>query len=453
MKKSIAYIFALIFLNPFTYAATSDFKQVEFETDRSLPIIYLSVLINAGAVHDEQEKLGLASIASKMLLRGTQKHSKIDFFNELDKLGGTIGVDVRNEGIVFRAAVLSENLEKFLELFEETIVKPKFTAEELIKLKKETIGQILEQKSNDRYLVGYHFNRFFYGNHPYGNPILGTEVSLKNITTKDIIDFYNDYFGSKSITLFGSGDSNSEVIEKWFASVLMKLNALHPEAKSAPIISKPVISSGRRAILINKPNSTQTQILIGGIGIRPEDSGFYAVQLANQSFGGGTFQSTLMQEIRVKRGWTYGINNAFRFGIQPRHFAIHLFPKNADAVPAIELTLKLFENWVKNGITKEDFDYAKQSLVNNSPFNYDTAKKRLENSTQEFLYNFKKGYYKDWSDEINKVSSSDIVPALLETFKPENLTLVVVGDASKLKTSIEKVPGIGKVQVKNYLEE
>lgn len=435
------------------FAATSDFKQVEFETDRSLPVVYMGIIINVGAVQDEETKLGLASLASKMLIRGTQRRTKTEFFNELDKLGGTIGVDVRNEGIIYRGAVLSENLDKFLELFEETLVKPKFTAEELIKLKKETVGMILEQKGDDRSLAAYHFNRFFYGNHPYGNPILGTEKSLKNITTRDIIEFYNQYYGNKSMELFGSGDADSEKIEKWFNGVIAKLNALHPEAKPAPILTKPVIPTGKRALIIDKPNATQSQILIGGVGLRPEDNGFYDIQLANQSFGGGTFQSTLMQEVRVKRGWTYGINNGFRFGIQPRHFAIHLFPKNADTAPAIELTIKLFENWVKNGITKEEFEYAQKSLVNNSPFNYDTPKKRLENSIQEYLTNFPRNYYKNWSDEIAKVSYSNITPSLNDFFKPENLTLVLVGDAAKLKTSIEKIPGFGKVHVKSYLAE
>ncbi len=453
MINKIRYLFLFLLFTQLSFANKSEFKQIEFETDRSLPTVYLGIIINVGSVNDEQDKLGLAAIASKMLLRGTQKHTKIEFFNELDNIGGTIGVDVRNEGIVYRGAVLSENLDKFLELFEETLVKPKFTAEELIKLKKETVSEILEQKGDDRHLVGYHFNRFFYGNHPYGNPPIGTEKTLKNISTKDIIGFYNDYFGEKSLQLIGSGDSDKEKIERWFSSLTSKLNALHPEAKPAPVISKPVIPPGRRALIVDKPKSTQTQILIGGPGLRPEDPGFYAIQLANQSFGGGTFQSTLMQEIRVKRGWTYGINNGFRFGIQPRHFAMHLFPKNADTAPAIDLTIKLFEKWIKTGITNEEYDYAKKSLVNNSPFNYDTPKKRLENSIQEYLNNFPRNYYKNWSDFISEVNHSDIQPALTETFKPENLTLVVVGDASKLKSSIEKIPGFGKILTKNYLEE
>lgn len=428
-------------------------ENFHFEKDHSLPITYINIIMGAGSAHDSKDKQGLAYISGHMLLRGTQLNSKTEFNKKLDELGGQIGVDVRPEGTVFRGAVLSENLTPFLALFEEALIKPKFDAEEIRKLKKEVEGQILEQKSSDKTLVIHHFQKFFYGNHPYANPILGTRNSIKNIDNKDVVRFHAKYFGGKTLTLFGSGDENSTDIETWFQNLLLKLSALHPDAVMPAPIEKPVIPSGRRALLVNKPKTTQTQVLLGGIGNRPESPGFYEVQLANHSFGGSSFQARLMTEIRVKRGWTYGAYNSFRFGIQPRHYAMYIFPKLADTIPAVKLTGELFEEFVKNGITQTEYEFARDSLVNNAPFNIDSAKKRLENRTSEFLLNFPDGYYASFADNIAKVKQGAITDALKNFFKPADLTLVIVGDASKLKNDIEKIPGFSKPVIKSYLED
>jgi zinc protease len=428
-------------------------STVEFEEDFSLPIVYLNIVIDAGAVNDPADRLGLCFISNHMLLRGTQRLNKLQFNESVNKLGAALDVDVRNEGTVLRGAVLAENLEKFLALIEEALVKPKFTAEEIRKLKNETIGQILETKANDRMLVRYNFYRFFYGSHPYGNPVLGTQKTVERITGKDIVDFYSKHLGDKTVHLFGSGAAQSNIVKTWFAGLTDKLSALHPDVQANFQLPKMEIPSGRRTLLVNKPNVTQSQILLGGVGMRPDQPGYYAILLGNNSFGGPTFQATLMREIRVKRGWTYGAYNTFSPGKEPRHYAMYFFPKTGDTVPAIELALNLFENFTKNGVTQPDFNYSQQSMVNNAPFNYDTPRKRLENATAEYLMNFPKNYYKDFAGNIGKVKFEEVLPAVRGFFRPENLTLTLVGDAEKLKAPLATLPGFSQPIVKSYHED
>lgn len=436
-----------------TIAPVNSWAEFEFEEDNSLPIVYLNIVLDAGAAQDPADKLGLANVASRMLLRGTQLHPKNQFFELINQLGGQIEVDVRNEGTIFRGAVLSENLEKFLSLVEETLTRPKFTSEELTKLKKEVEGLILEQKGNDQALVQYHFSRFFYGSHPYGNPILGTRKGITAINHTDVLNFYSNNFSGKTLHFFGSGAAKKGVIKNWFENLGDKLSAIHPEAKPVAKIAAPEVPSGRRALIVNKPNTTQTQVLLGGKGIRPETSGFYSILLANHSYGGASFNARMMQEIRVKRGWTYGASNSFRFGREPRHFGMYVFPKTADTLPAINLMLTMFNDYISNGIKRDEFDFAKQSLVNNAPFNFDTPRKRLENAVTEYLTGFPRGYNEELAENIAQVDYNDITPSLKAAFNDQNLTLVIVGDASKLKSGVAKLPGFSKPVIKDYRED
>ncbi|HRK02669.1 MAG TPA: insulinase family protein [Oligoflexia bacterium] len=108
-----------------------------FEENEALPIVYFNIVVNAGSANDPKDKLGLTNMTYQMLLRGTQKRSKVEFDEALDNIGGRLGVDVRTEGTVFRGAVLSENLKPFLDLVYEALTSPRFAAVETAKIKKE----------------------------------------------------------------------------------------------------------------------------------------------------------------------------------------------------------------------------------------------------------------------------------------------------------------------------
>lgn len=446
-------LFALVSAVTFAATAPASAAPFEFEEDFTLPIVYLNLVVDAGSAQDPAGKAGLANLAGDMLLRGTELRRKNEFFEALDLLGAQIDVETKNEGIVIKASVLSENLMAFLELLGETIARPSLLEAELAKLKREVEGEILEQMGDDKKLVQNHYARFLYGTHPYGNPVLGTRKEVAKVSRGDVVAFYAAHFGPATLAVFGSGAVKGKVIEDWFEGVKRTLAARNPQARPIPEISRPEIPAGRRALIVDKPNATQAQVLLGGAGMRPETSGFYAVQLANHSFGGPTFQARMMQEIRVKRGWTYGAYSTFRFGRETKHFALYYFPKTEDTVPAISLSLKMLEDLLANGVRNEEFAFARESLINNAPFNYDTAKKRLENATAEYLMNFPRGYYRDYSDNIGKVKYEDLLPALRGVFKPANLALTVVGDASKLRGLVSKLPGFSTPVVKSYLED
>jgi predicted Zn-dependent peptidase len=92
-------------------------------------------------------------------------------------------------------------------------------------------------------------------------------------------------------------------------------------------------------------------------------------------------------------------------------------------------------------------------MVNNAPFNYDTPKKRLSNATSEYLTNFPRGFYKDLATNIAKVSYDQVNPAIKGFFRPEELTLTVVGDAKRLQLLLSKLPGFSAPVVRSYLED
>lgn len=446
-------IFAILLLFGTLTSALAARSPIEFEEDHQLPMVYLNIVADAGAASDSLEKVGLSNVAAHMFLRGTKKHSKLELLKLVDRLGASIAVDVRTEGAIFRVAVLAENLPKMLDLLNEIFLEPAFNNEELAKLKNEIIGSILVEKSNDARLVSRNFQKFLFGNHPYGNPITGTQKGVSSIGGDDVRNFYAQHFGQDTLALFGSGDISEKVIQGWWSQFTDKLMNQNPRAMPTHDVRDPIFPKGRRTLIVDKSQATQSQVLLGYRGPRPEMPGYYEVSVANQAYGGASFTATLMKEVREKRGWTYGITNNFRYTKKPNYFATHLFPKNKDTAPAIALTLKLFEDHVHHGITQSSFEFARDSLVNRAPFNYDTPRKRLENTTSEYLYRFPKGFYRDFAAHIEQVQFKDIQPALQNFYDPRDLTLVVVGKASEIRDGLKALPEFSNPVVQDFRED
>jgi zinc protease len=448
--KKISFIITL-FISLQTFAQNN---QIVFEEDHSLPLVYINLVLKVGAAHDPQDKLGLTYLATQMLTRGTKSKNKLEFQSQLDNIGGKIEVDVKSDATVIRGAVLSENLNSFLNLLDEAIINPLFSNEELKKLIKETEGLILELKSSDKELVKYHFNKFLYKGHPYSNPIYGTRKGIHKCSLSDIKNFYKNYFGENTLKVFAVGDTKYEVLNDWFVNLNNKLKQVNPNAKLPNPIEKPSLARNKKALIVDKPNTTQTHYLLGAEGIRPSEPEFYPVQLANHAFGGGSFQARMMTELRVKRGWTYGAYNTFKFGANRAYYAMYVFPKLDDTIPSLKLLLNMFSDFIKNGITDDEFQFAKSSLTLNAPFNIDTAKKRIENITNETILNFPENYFKNFGKNIEKVEKKEVLPAIQKTFSLDNLTLVIVGDAKKLKEPLEKeFKEFAPVQVIPYTED
>jgi zinc protease len=220
-------------------------------------------------------------------------------------------------------------------------------------------------------------------------------------------------------------------------------------------VSPPKNTSHRRLLIIDKPERTQTQINLGQIGVLMTDPNYFPLHLGNYAFGGASFSSTLMVEIRVKKGWSYGANSAFRFGLQPRSWLVHLFPAAKDTPPALHETLSLIKNLQEQGIRQEKFDFAQRSLVNSAGFMYNTPQKRVENKLLEKTLDLPEGFMKSFGPELNQLTLSQVNEALKQFVKPDELAITVLGTAKDLKSKLAEASGVpeNQVDVKPYTQD
>lgn len=416
--------------------------EVNFEEDRQLPIVYLNLAIKSGAVSDPKDRLGLTHFMAEMLTRGTQHRSKTEIDQALDQMGAKLEVEVRAESLILRGAVLSTQLPAFLSLLSEVATEPSFPEKEIIRLKSEITSIIQEELGNDSSLANRKFTEFLFQGHPYGNPILGKKADIAAITQSQLIQHHQKLFEPHSVLVIGSGDSTEAVIQNWTEELEKKLPKLTVESSSkahtdfTTQVASPTEATKRRLQIIDKPDRTQTQINIGQLGVRMDHPQFFPLHVGNHAVGGASFSAMLMTEIRVKRGWSYGAYSNFRYGLKPRSWQVHLFPAAKDAGQALNYTLKLLDEVKKQGISEDQFLFARKSLINSAGFLYNTPRKRVENTLLEKTLHLPAGYMKSFATQIEKVKFDEVNSSLNQFIKPDQLSISVLGTASQLKKDL-----------------
>jgi zinc protease len=215
-------------------------------------------------------------------------------------------------------------------------------------------------------------------------------------------------------------------------------------------IGDPAVIPGRRLTLVDKPDRTQTQIMIGGLGTHPTDPDHLALHVANTVFG-GTFTARLTQEVRAKRGWSYGAYSSLPIDRRRQAFSMWTFPKAEDAAPCIQLQLEMLHALRTKGITKKELAWAKKYLVRSHAFALDTASKRVGLLLDSALYGLPAGYYEDYIERIKAVSLENANASVVQRISEDDLLVTVVGTAPQIGDAIKSaIPNLASSEIVPY---
>lgn len=420
---------------------------VLLEEDHSFPLVSLSVTARTGSAADPAGKEGLARLTAMLLRRGVRGKTA-DAVDELvDGMGAAMSVHVDHHSITIGGQVIRRSLEPFAELLSEMLTRPTLAADELARLQRETVAEIANERDSDRDLAARFYRRFLFGTHVYGRAPLGTTASVEAVTRRDLSAFFRSAFVAGNVVIGVSGDLTlddlHDLVDDHFSELL---EGPAPRVR----LGRPRMTKGRRVLLVDKPDRTQTQVYIGELGIRARDPDTFPLTVANTVLG-GTFTARLMKEVRSKRGWSYGASSRLGRGLVREAFTMWTFPAARDAVDCIKLELQLLESFVRDGITQSELDFAKSYLAASFAFEIDTADKRLEKRIDAEVLRLGPHYYQTWVERVRAVDLAAANAAIREHLEVEDLAIVLVATASELRARLQaEIPGVASVDVVAY---
>jgi zinc protease len=408
------------------------------EIDRSLPLIQLSASFVGGSISDPVGKEGLTRLLVRLMRRtgGGLDPETLDL--KIDGLGSTLGVDVGTSSTGFSGSVIARNFQAFIAVLCDVVARPAYDAEELERLKRETLAELHEVRDNDRALARRWFGRTLFASHPYGRTTTGRPETLEAITIDDLRAHFSRLFSQSNLALALAGDVSEAQLQDFVGSFreLLPQQASSPSAYSElDNVPEPPGIKGRRLVIVDKPERTQTQILIGGLGTHAHDPDHTALLVANTVFG-GTFTARLSDEVRSKRGWSYGAYSSLPYDRRRQSFTMWTFPAATDAAACIALELELLQNWINDGITSAELDNAKNYLVRSNVFQTDTAAKRMGLLLDEHLHALPDNYHRTFTERVAAVTLADANRAIQSRISPNNLLVSVVGTASEIGSAV-----------------
>jgi predicted Zn-dependent peptidase len=324
-----------------------------------------------------------------------------------------------------------------------------FPDAEMAEARDQLMATVNGVKDNPNALATWHAANVFYGDDDArGRPM--SKKSIAAITRADLVAFRDKWFAPNNAILAVSGDVDERALKPMLAKTFgtWKKHDV-PPVMDPPARPMPTIAKAMPVRLIDKPDATQSVLLVLGPGIRHADPSYYAVRLMNYTLGGGGFSSRLMKTVRSEGGKTYGVSSRFDAGRDAGPFMASTFTRNAETTATLKLVLDEIAKMKTSGPTEEELKAAKNNLIGGYGLRLETGSDLAEELIGAEIDGLDNKYVVDYPARLDAINVREATVAAQQHLEPR--ALVVVGKASEVGPALKKA-GYNKIEVMNYLD-
>lgn len=432
---------------------------------RSLPIVTVRLLVSSGANVEEMRRAGLANLTASLLTKGTKTRSATQIAEELEFLGGSINTGAGWNNSVVSINIMSDKLEQAMAILSDVVLNPVFKQEEIDLLKSQTLDGLTYNLKQPGFLASYVATQYSFNEHPAG----GTPESLGKITQADLVNFKNENYTAKNSVLIFAGDVSADkanaLAQKYFGSLQESspMPKMRAEPMGPPFVVGKALETGKkvqadsmvkRILVVDLPNSGQASVNYTRKTNSPrmfylntkrrfkEISGnaktfwdYYPALVLNSVLGGG-YSSRLNQEIRIKRGLSYGAGSSFAWRTDGSGFSTRTQTKNESAAEVADLVLAEVKKLTENSIAEAELTPRKSVLTGNFGRNLETTEGLAAAVGELYSFDLPASELISYMKSVQAVTESQV-----RDFAKSNLPggdLVIVGDSKIFMDDLKK---------------
>lgn len=394
-----------------------------------IPFISMEIRFKGGAALDDPEKRGAVHLMGALLEEGAGDMDARAFAIARDSLAASFGYDVYRDAVTVSAEFLTETQDQAIDLLHQSLVDPRFDQDAIDRVRGQVISVIQSDATDPNSIAGQAFNRAAFGDHPYAFPIEGSQESLMAITREDLFDAKNATMAMDRVHIGVVGDITADqlgpMLDRLFDGMPATGKAPTPDAEFA-------LTGGVQVIPFDTPQSV---VIFGHEGIDRDDPDFFAAFILNSILGEGGFGSRLMQEVREKRGLTYGVYT-YLYSLESADLLLGQVASANDRVA--EAVSVIRDEWARaaqEGVTAEELETAKTYLTGAYPLRFD-GNGRIANILAGMqVQGFGLDYINTRNDRVNAVTLDDVNRMAARLLDAEALNFFVVGAPVGLETT------------------
>lgn len=404
---------------------------------KNVPLISVQLLVRRGASSEGLKKAGLANLTASMLTKGTKTRTATQISEEIEFLGGSIFSAAGWQNSTVGVGITSDKFDQAMAILADVALNPSFTQVELDLEKSQTLDGLTYDLTQPGFLANYVASKYSYNEHPSG----GTPASIQAITRNDVSEFYTKNFQPDESVLIFVGDISSEkavaAAEKYFGKWPELIHG--PGTRSGGIGgtgggSQPIFG---RFLVVNMPSSGQASVNyykpVANIGRSGQE--YFAASVLNSLLGGG-YSSRLNQEIRIKRGLSYGAGSSFAWRGNATNFGARTQTKNESAAEVAELIVAELKRLSDSDPTNAELEPRKAVLTGGFGRNLETNQGIAGALGDIYSFGLSTNELNSYITNVNSVQNSAV-----KTFAAKNFVngdLIIVGDYAKFKDDLAK---------------
>jgi zinc protease len=390
--------------------------------DHKLPLIAMQFAFRGGVEQDPVSKQGLADLTMNLLTEGAGPYDAASFQQQLADHSIALKFEAGRDALQGSIKTLSQDKDTAFDLLHVALTQPRFDADAIERQRNQQLTSLRMLFGNPEWQARYALFRQVFGSHPYGERRLGTTQTLAGLTKADIKNFAANHLAQNNLVIAVAGD----ITPRELATVLDKVFGDLPKHAQLTAITDFVFPHNAAIILVPR-EGTQTELMFAMPGPKRDDKDWYAAEIANYILGGGSFSSRLMQDVRDKKGLTYGINT----GLSPMEYGGLIVgeaatdnPKTAQAWDIASDTMRRFYD---DGVTEKEVEGAKDYLTGALPLAMTSTDKIADVLTNIQLEHLGRDYLDQRNDLLRQVTVDDVNQAIHKWFNPDGLILSMVG--------------------------
>ncbi len=417
-------------------------------TVSKLPIISIAAVIDATALADQKGKEGTAELTAQALREGTESRDGSRLVLDLEKLGTSLEAGADWDSTIASMTVLKDRVDEAFEIFAEVLTSPAFREGDIERLKAERVAERMQILDEPRGLAEESFAKFVYADRSrFANPMSGSTKSVNAIRRDDVENFYRQNYVPGAITLIMAGDITPE---RGMQLAEIAFGDWKGERAPPQVNTDTPARSSRAVEIVSKPDAAQSELRIGHVGVPRSHPDYFRIVVMNAVLG-GLFSSRINLNLREAHGYTYGANSYFDWRRQSGPFVISTAVQSEVTAAAITETLKEIDRMRETEIADDELTLATSYLGGVFPIRYETTASIVSALAGLVTFGLPEDYYDTYRENIAGVTTKHVLNAARKYVKPEELQMVVVGNAEVIREPIEAL-GFGPVSVRDAAE-
>jgi predicted Zn-dependent peptidase len=396
-------------------------------------LLAAQLILAGGGWTEPRDQAGVTVLTGRAMPEGTKQRDGVAFIEASERLGAEIHADASWESLSATLEVPRSKFGPALALMAEMAFEPAFPGGEVDRLRDERMNDLLQAWSDPRRRAERVFpETIFAPDTPYSRPLAGIQTTIRPLDRDAVAARHAQLVEPSTATLVVAGDLAGVPLLELADEHLGQRPSPTAGSSGADGVSVMPNPAGARIVLVDRPSAPQSELRIGHVGVPRKNPDFHQISVLNAILG-GTFNSRLNRVIREEKGYSYGIHSSFEMRRRAGPFAVRCAVETAVTVPALVETLRIVREMTEIPPTGDEMNVARDYLVGVFPLRFETSGQVAAALSGLVVFDLPDDELDRYRPAVSAVDADAVAEAASRNIRPNELSVVIVGDASQVE--------------------